>query len=182
MTSIALGSVAKPGTHAQGDRIGSGLRQIRICHHLPHRLRLGFQPPLDVEGRLKIHGALEQRWPSLAWRDINMGQGIVIRSEGDQLCANQLLETIQAALAQPRVHRVAPPPSRWHQAKDQLRKGSIKLFFGLAVAGWVLPVLPGTPFFLVAWWLGWRPPSKPPSSEATVLGPLEQELKNPATR
>ena len=57
---------------------------------------------------------------------------------------------------------MAPPPSRWQLAQAQLRQGSIKVFLALAVAGWVLPILPGTPFFLVAWWLGWRPPAKPP--------------------
>ena len=29
----------------------------------------------------------------------------------------------------------------------------------MAILGWILPILPGTPFFFVAWWLGWRPSS-----------------------
>lgn len=39
----------------------------------------------------------------------------------------------------------------------QSRQGSQKVLIALAIAGWALPILPGTPFFLLAWWLGWRP-------------------------
>ena len=136
--------------------------QIQICHQLPHRLRLGFRPSLSPEARVQIQAALEHLGPPLQVREINQGQGLVIRSDHSPLCPNQFIESIRSSLAQPRVHRVAPPPSRWQLAQAQLRQGSIKVFLALAVAGWVLPILPGTPFFLVAWWLGWRPPAKPP--------------------
>ena len=53
----------------------------------------------------------------------------------------------------------AEPPTQLEVFKEQLRLKSIDGFLALAVLGWVLPVLPGTPFFLMAWWLGWRPPA-----------------------
>jgi hypothetical protein len=34
------------------------------------------------------------------------------------------------------------------------------VLMALAIAGWALPILPGTPFFLLAWWMGWRPEPK----------------------
>jgi hypothetical protein len=134
--------------------------QIQLCHELPHRLRFRFQPAISPQSRIQIEAALEQHWVPLHWRDINQGQGLVIYSDQHTLSPKTIIEVIQGALSQPKVHQVAPPPSRWHRAKQGLRQGSIKLFLALAIAGWVLPILPGTPFFLVAWWLGWRPPAK----------------------
>ena len=52
----------------------------------------------------------------------------------------------------------------------QTRQGSIRVLMALAIAGWALPILPGTPFFLMAWWLGWRP-EKQADSDETQLEP-----------
>lgn len=44
----------------------------------------------------------------------------------------------------------------------------------LAIAGWALPILPGTPFFLMAWWLGWRPEKRADSDETQLEPTLLQ--------
>ena len=153
--------------------------RIEICHQLPQRLRLRFLPPISPESRIQIEAALEHHWPQLQCRDVNQGQGLVIRSQLEPLNTSGLIATIRSALAQPRIHRVAPPPSPWQRTKQSLRQGSIKLFLGLAVAGWVLPILPGTPFFLVAWWLGWRPPANPPQPESSATNGTPNSSEQP---
>lgn len=153
--------------------------RIEICHQLPQRLRLRFLPPISPENRIQIEAALEHHWPQLQYRDVNQGQGLVIRSPQEPLNPSGLIATIRSALAQPRIHRVAPPPSPWQRTKQSLRQGSIKLFLGLAVAGWVLPILPGTPFFLVAWWLGWRPPANAPQPDASAPNGTSNSSEQP---
>ena len=84
--------------------------QIQLCHELPHRLRFRFRPAISPQSRIQIEAALEQHWVPLHWRDINQGQGLVIYSDQHTLSPKTIIEVIQGALSQPKVHQVAPPP------------------------------------------------------------------------
>ena len=55
------------------------------------------------------------------------------------------------------IHGPITPPTKSELLLNQARLWSIKSLMVMAVLGWILPVLPGTPFFLLAWWMGWRP-------------------------
>jgi len=50
------------------------------------------------------------------------------------------------------------PPTRQERLNQQICEITAQTMIVLAILGWILPVMPGTPFFLAAWALGWRPP------------------------
>lgn len=133
-----------------------------VVHHLTHRIRLRFREPLAGPQLNRIRHHFQQNCPALAIRVVDSGFGLVIHASDCQLeleiteVYDLLLEAYEAGP----LHTVAPPPTILEIGLQKTRQASIKLLLGLAIAGWILPILPGTPFFLVAWWLGWRPPAK----------------------
>ena len=50
------------------------------------------------------------------------------------------------------------PPTRQELFNRQLCHVTAQTMIVFAILGWILPIVPGTPFFIVAWSLGWRPP------------------------
>ena len=149
-----------------------GLLSIR--HQLPHRLRLDSAEPLNTEQLLLIQSALQQLEPSWLVRASAHRHGLVVSTHEEQrICPALVAGLVHSALQAPDLHGPAEPPTALDRWLGQTRQGSIKLLMALAVAGWVLPILPGTPFFLLAWWLGWRPDPQPQqgSSAETQLQP-----------
>lgn len=141
-----------------------------VVHHLTHRIRIRFREPLTGPQLNRIRHHFQQSRPDLAIRVVNSGFGLVIQASDFQpkFEISEVYDLLFEAYEAGPLHTVAPPPTVLEIGLEKTRQGSIKLFFGLAIAGWILPILPGTPFFLVAWWLGWRPPAK---TEETGEGP-----------
>jgi hypothetical protein len=143
---------------------------IEVVHQLPHRLRLRFVQPLTSEQIYAVNFLFDNYLPNLSIRIIRSGNGLVIQSPDqlEHLPIGAINSLLLDALSSEPFHHVSLPPTPLAIFKQKLRKGGISLLMGLAIAGWILPILPGTPFFLMAWWLGWRPsePStdgKPPA-------------------
>jgi hypothetical protein len=133
-----------------------------VVHHLSHRIRLRFREPLTGPQLNQIRHHFQQSCPALAIRVVGSGFGLVIHASDFQLELeiSEVYDLLLEAWEAGSLHTVAPPPTVLEIGLEKTRQASIKLLLGLAIAGWILPILPGTPFFLVAWWLGWRPPAE----------------------
>ncbi len=139
---------------------------LLIRHHLPHRLRVHLATPITQDRLELIAALLEHVNPGLSVRSTAHRRGLVVAADTDQLvCPALVISLVELSLQAPDPHGPSVPPSAWQRWLGSTRQGSIKVLMALAVAGWALPVLPGTPFFLLAWWLGWRPQ---PSTEAEL--------------
>jgi len=135
-----------------------------IRHQLPHRLRLGLSQPFSSDRLNWAADFLSDLYPSVLVRPSAHGRGFVLlsmtRSEHLPLCPALAATLLNESLLAPPMQGPDSPPTEMELVLVRARRVSIKFLMALAVAGWILPILPGTPFFLLAWWLGWRPDSQ----------------------
>ena len=101
------------------------------------------------------------RFPGCRFRPVSDNCGCVIHfDEGaDQTLFIQLKNWISDFLEFAECQGPPLPPSKTDLLIDKVKGWTAQLMIVLAILGWILPILPGTPFFLIAWWLGWRPSS-----------------------
>jgi hypothetical protein len=144
-----------------------------IRHQLPHRLRLGLSQPFSSNRLAWAADFLADLYPSVLVRPSAKGWGFVLvsmaSSEPLPLCPALAATLLNEALLAPPMQGPDVPPTEMELVLDRARQGSIKLLMVMAVAGWILPILPGTPFFLLAWWLGWRPDSQEAEPQLPLL-------------
>jgi len=129
----------------------------RVKHRLPHRVRVDFGERLSPEQMRSVIWLLEHHDPDATVRPAASGHGLVICSRNPEHPLNDPLPRLEQVLQQPVAHLNEPPPLGIQKLIRQSHQGTLKILITLAIAGWALPILPGTPFFLLAWWMGWRP-------------------------
>lgn len=134
--------------------------RLRVRHQLPHRLRIEFVERLSPEQMRSVLWLLEHQHPEARIRQASSGRGLVIVSQRSDQPLEDPLPKLAAVLEQPTAHLTEAPPSPWQMLMRRSHQRTLKLLMALAIAGWALPILPGTPFFLLAWWMGWRPEPK----------------------
>ena len=132
---------------------------VELRYATSNRLRFRFKSQLTVREASLLEQSFSYEFPQYRFRISSGNFGCVICAE-QHINLNQvdLCLWLEAFMSSAPVQGPAEPPTQLEVFKEQLRLKSIDGFITLAVLGWFLPVLPGTPFFLMAWWLGWRPP------------------------
>jgi len=133
------------------------LTSFRVKHQLPHRVRIDFGSRLNVEQLRSVIWLLEHHDPGATVRSVAGGRGLVICSRNPERPLDDPLPRLEQVLVGPIAHLPELPPKGLQRVLLRSRQGTLKVLISLAIAGWILPILPGTPFFLLAWWMGWRP-------------------------
>ena len=137
---------------------------IQVKHHISNRIRLKFATALTNHQSDLLKAVFEYEHPDISFR---MSKGI----DGCILTATKAGQTLNSAdmicwLEEYFTcnHYFGPcrPPTSSEIFQRQLVDMAAKTMFYMAIAGWILPIIPGTPFFLIAWSLGWRPDESPP--------------------
>lgn len=124
-------------------------------------MRIDFGQRLSAEQLRSVIWLLEHEDPEAQVREAASGHGLVISSRRPDQPLRDPRPRLDQVLKAPTAQLPEPPPQGLHKLARQSRQGTINILISLAIAGWALPVLPGTPFFLLAWWMGWRPKSRP---------------------
>ena len=148
-------------------------QSYRVKHRLPHRVRIDFGERLSSEQLRSMVWMLENHDPVAVVRSAASGHGLVICSSSPDQPLIDPLPRLDQVLCEPVAHLIELPPQGFQKLIRQSRQGTLKLLITLAIAGWVLPILPGTPFFLLAWWMGWRP--EPKTITYSISNPLDQD-------
>ena len=131
---------------------------VFIKHETPQRVRFKFQRSLDREEFDLLKSTFSLYFPDLCLFPSSLRSGCVVcRIDGGHISSKSLLDFLNDFFAGCSPQGPACPPSRFESFRLQTIQAGINASLFLAVLGWILPVLPGTPFFLMAWWLGWRP-------------------------
>lgn len=133
---------------------------VSIKHATSQRVRFKFPRSLKLEEFDLLKSTFSSYFPHLYLYPSSLRSGCVIHSaKGELICSGLLLDFLNSFFTGSFPQGPACPPSRMESFRLQAIQIGIKASLILAVLGWILPILPGTPFFLVAWWLGWRPSS-----------------------
>ncbi len=134
---------------------------ISIKHVTPNRVRFIFSNTLSPLEYLFLKSTFLYYYPYLILHKASLDQGCVIVSNKDHhVDAIQVQTWLHQYFLSPPTQGPLPPPTQLERVGRKTKKISIKAMLVFALLGWILPILPGTPFFLMAWWLGWRPSAK----------------------
>ena len=134
--------------------------KVSIKHATKARVRFKFPRTLSPQEFNLLHATIKYRYSGLEIFPSSCRSGCVVRRATDkQIDSEVLLDELDGFFQECFPFGPALPPTRFESFRLQAVNVSIQGSLILAVLGWILPILPGTPFFLVAWWLGWRPSS-----------------------
>ena len=133
---------------------------VEIRHVLLGRVRLKFRTKLSIKTQQCLKASFEYCFPEYLFRYTTGQFGVVITSDRpfDELDAANLRDWMDCFVVESIAIGPQLPPTRLEQFNRRARHITAQSMIVLAILGWILPILPGTPFFLLAWALGWRPP------------------------
>ena len=142
--------------------------QVTVKHRILGRVRYHWHKQLSLHEMHFMECLFMFEFPSCRFRPVSGNCGCVIHftDRTDHSLFFQLTNWISDFLEVADCYGPLPPPSKTDLLIGKAKGWTAQSMIVMAILGWILPILPGTPFFLLAWWLGWRPPS---STEQSVV-------------
>lgn len=131
---------------------------VEIKHILKKRIRFVFEEKLTRHEFSLMVSSFNFSYPAIYCYCSSDGKGCVLVSDlAISSRAHQFYEWFDNYFQG--IKGVGPvlPPTKIETFLLETKEFSAQTMLTLALIGWILPVMPGTPFFLLAWALGWRP-------------------------
>ena len=133
---------------------------IKIAHVLKNRVRFKFDFQIEFDNFKLMHDCFIFCFPHYSLHRSFQGYGCVVQCS-EELCLP--IEILNKWFIEffntENLYGPYLPPSLWQQRKKKMNHIFIQVMMFFAIMGWILPIMPGTPFFLIAWSIGWRPPN-----------------------
>ena len=141
--------------------------QVTVKHRIFGRVRFYWQNKLTLHDIHFMECLFIFEFPKCRFRPVSGNSGCVIYFDeaADQSLFSQITSWIGDFLEISGCQGPLLPQSKTDLLIDKVKGWTAQSMIVMAILGWILPILPGTPFFLLAWWLGWRPAS---STELSV--------------
>lgn len=135
--------------------------QVTVKHRIFGRVRFHWLKRISLHEMHFMECSFLFRFSTCRFRPVAGNCGCVIHfDEGaDQTLFSQFKHWISDFLEFAACQGPQLPPSKTDLLIDKAKGWTAQSMIIMAILGWLLPILPGTPFFLIAWWLGWRPSS-----------------------
>ena len=134
---------------------------ITVKHRVFGRVRFIWEKKYTSHEIKLMELSFLYHFPGCRFRSASGNTGCVVLFDesSDQLLCDQVTDWIQNFIDFAECQGPLLPPSKSDILIDKVKGWTAQSMIVLAILGWILPILPGTPFFFVAWWLGWRPSS-----------------------
>ena len=133
---------------------------VKIIHAIKSRVRFRFEFNIDQARFQLMEDSFYYCFPNYTLRQCNQGYGCVVTCSNDStLIADELKNWLMLFFKMELVQGPCSPPTLWQLRRKKLNHILIQMMMFFAIMGWILPIMPGTPFFLIAWSMGWRPPN-----------------------
>ena len=135
--------------------------RVTVKHRIFGRVRFCWQKKLTLYDMHFMECSFFFVFPTCRFRPVSGNSGCVIHFDeaADHSLFSQITTWIGDFLAIGNCQGPLLPPSKTDLLIDKAKGWTAQSMIVIAILGWILPILPGTPFFLLAWWLGWRPVS-----------------------
>ncbi len=143
---------------------------LSVKHRVFGRVRYHWKKKFSLHEIHLMEFSFLYDFPTCRFRPASGNTGCIIyfSEDNDQILFLQITNWVSDFLHFADCQGPLLPPTKTDLIIDKAKNWTAHSMIIIAILGWILPILPGTPFFLIAWWLGWRPS---PAEKSAVAEP-----------
>ena len=133
------------------------MKYFKVSSKINNRVRITFIKTANSKLINKLFNYTNYYFPSINIKTCLFSTGFIITGFKHNSEIETVLSSIDKFFENPLELTIDKPPTEKELRIIYFKEKTISLMIFLSVIGFILPLIPGTPFLLIAWSLGWRP-------------------------